>query len=165
MTMNVSSVTAVPPMSAIDAHAGSTVAPFGKGMPGISQEFENYGSTKILNAGLDRGKREAEPLMAFLARFMPTKKDDFSPVHRSYLDTIVARIQGMRMEKVDVIGFERMSPQTGELRATAVKEYLVEKGVDPKAIVVTGQGPSAGSDFHSLGRDACVLVTIVGSSE
>ncbi|HTJ99475.1 MAG TPA: hypothetical protein VL522_07605 [Bordetella sp.] len=163
--MNVSRVTAVPPMSAIDAHTGSTVAPLGKGMSGISQEFENYGSTNVLNAGLGRGKREATPLAAFLVRFMPTKKDEFSSKHRSYLDTIVEQIEGLSVETVNIIGFERMSPQTGELRATAVKEYLVEKGLDPKLIVVSGQGPSAGADFQSLGRDACVMVAILGSSE
>lgn len=163
--MNVSSVAAVSPRSVIDAHTGPTVAPPGKGMPGISQEFENYGSTDVLDAGLNRGKRETTPLAAYVTRFMPTKRDEFSSIHQSYLDTIIDQMQGLNVEKVAVIGFERMSPPTGELRATAVKEYLVEKGVDSRIIVVSGQGPSAGADFNSLGRDGSVIVTLLGTSE
>lgn len=87
------------------------------------------------------------------------KSDDL----RAQLDKVVDTVKGMDVEEIEVKGYFPFFSEFGKMRAQAVKDFLVYRGVDASLITVIGRGPGLGSKHSPLAKARAVVVEISGT--
>lgn len=84
------------------------------------------------------------------------------PAGQSKLDELAGELKGAKLDSVVAsgyagrIGSESYNEKLSERRAQAVKDYLVQKGIDPQRVQTEGKGesdPVTGDACRNLGRE------------
>jgi len=84
------------------------------------------------------------------------------PAGQSKLDELAGELKGAKVDHVAATGYagrigsESYNQNLSERRAQAVKDYLVQKGIDPQRAQTEGKGesdPVTGNECRNLGRE------------
>ena len=84
------------------------------------------------------------------------------PAGQSKLDELAGELQGVKLDSVVASGYagrvgtESYNQKLSERRAQAVRDYLVQKGIDPQRVQTEGKGesdPVTGDACRNLGRE------------
>lgn len=103
----------------------------------------------------------SETISLSAAALFDVNKDAIKDAGKSQLDTFAARLKSLNsIESVNIVGHtdssgsDAYNQQLSMRRANAVKNYLLDKGIDPSVITTSGMGESqpVASNATSEGR-------------
>ncbi|WP_145925314.1 hypothetical protein [Bordetella sp. H567] len=114
--------------------------------------------------GQARGKRDVSTTKITIERVDGPlsellKGDDL----RAELDKVVDVAKGMDVKEIEIKGYFPFFSEFGKMRAQAVKDFLVYRGVDEGLITAIGRGPGFGSKHAPLAKARAVVVEISGT--